>query len=430
MRKKKTIDYQFSQKHIDYIKNCSTHEYNIAEGAIRSGKTVDHIFDFAHSIKRSRDKLFLVTASTVGQAKLVVGDSNGYGLEYIFRGQSRWSKYKQNEALIIKGYDTKFKEKIVIFAGGGKADSFKSIRGNSYGMWLATEINLHHENTIKEAFNRTAAAKDRKIYWDLNPDAPTHFIYKDYIDKYTSNPKLSVNYGHFLIDDNITISKERLDTIKAQYSPETVWYKRDILGLRVLAEGLIYKEFADNSEKYLIDYDKNYITINVGVDFGGNKSKHTFVATGITKGYKELIALASERHEPDTPDTLNNQFLQFIKKILAKYGRIDCIFADNAEQVLLRGLQKTLLNNNINIAVKNSIKNAIVDRIRIVNSLVATGRFFYKKDCETLVSALQTAVFDEKELDDVRLDDGTSDIDTLDAFEYSFEKYLKALSIL
>lgn len=35
-------------------------------------------------------------------------------------------------------------------------------------MWLATEINLHHENTIKEAFNRTAAAKDRKIYWDLN----------------------------------------------------------------------------------------------------------------------------------------------------------------------------------------------------------------------------------------------------------------------
>ena len=49
-------------------------------------------------------------------------------------------------------------------------------------VWLATEINLHHENTIKEAFNRTAAAKDRKIYWDLNPDAPTHFIYKDYID--------------------------------------------------------------------------------------------------------------------------------------------------------------------------------------------------------------------------------------------------------
>lgn len=434
IKRKKTINYIFNQKHIDYIRKCEKAEYNIAEGSIRAGKTVDHIYDFAHSLKTTRDRLHLVTAPTVAQAKLVIGDSNGFGLEHVFRGQSRWGKYKQNEALIIKGPDTKWKERIIIFAGGGKADSFKSMRGNSYGMWLATEINLHHENTIREAFNRTAAALDRKIYWDLNPDNPNHPVYEYHIDKYIELGKkgeLNVNYGHFLVQDNPIMTEKKLKTIHAQYTPGTVWHKRDILGLRVVAEGLIYEKFADEPEKYLTDNLSNLMTINVGVDFGGNKSKHTFVATGITHNYEKLIVLITEKHEPDTPDTLNRQFVEFVKRVLKEFGNIDTIFADSAEQVLKKGLQKALFDNNINIKVKDSIKNEIIDRIRLVNSLIATNRFFYTENCETLVDALSTAVWDDKELvKDVRLDDGTSDIDTLDAFEYSFEKYLKALTVL
>ena len=58
---------------------------------------------------------------------------------------------------------------------------------------------------------------------------------------------------------------------------------------------------------------------------------------------------------------------------------------------------------------------------------MSSGRFFINlADCETLDAALQTAVWNEKKLDhDERLDNGTSDIDSLDSFEYSFEKDLK-----
>lgn len=52
------------------------------------------------------------------------------------------------------------------------ASSYKSIRGNSYGMWIGTEINLHHKSFVQEAFNRSIAADKRKIWWDLNPDNP------------------------------------------------------------------------------------------------------------------------------------------------------------------------------------------------------------------------------------------------------------------
>lgn len=424
---KKTINFNFSEKHINYIKNCLDNTYNIAEGAIRAGKTVDNIFAFATELMLTEDRIHLATGSTVANAKLNLGDANGFGLEFIFRGQCKWSKYKDNEALIIKGPFTKNKEKIVIFAGGAKADSYKKIRGNSYGMWIATEINLHHEDTIKEAFNRTAAAITRKFFWDLNPDHPKHWIYVDYIDKYIKNDLLKVNYEHFTIDDNINISEERRNEIKAQYNKQSVWYQRDILGLRTIAEGLIYRQFADNINKFKIDSPKNLMAINIGVDFGGNKSKHAFVATGITEDYNSLIVLRSSRTNPDDIESLVNSFILFVKEIISRYGFVDSIYADSAEQVLIKTLQKALLDNNLNIKVRNSIKNEIVDRIRIVNRLISEGRFFILEDTESVQEALATATWDSKKLDTERLDDGTSDIDSLDAFEYSFEKYIKAL---
>lgn len=426
--KKKTINFNFSKKHIEYIRKCLDNTYNIAEGAIRAGKTVDNIFAFSHDLMLSKDRIHLATGSTVANAKLNIGDANGFGLEYIFRGQCKWSKYKDNEALIIKGPFTGNREKIIIFAGGAKQDSYKKIRGNSYGMWIATEINLHHDNTIKEAFNRTAAAKNRKFFWDLNPSHPKHPIYADYIDNYINNDLLKVNYEHFTIDDNINISEERRNEIKAQYDKNSVWYKRDILGLRSVAEGLIYRQFADDVNKFKINNPSNLLTVNIGVDFGGNKSKHAFVATGITNQYKDLIVLRSSRIEPDDTESLVNSFILFVKEIISRYGYVDSIYADSAEQVLIKTLQNTLIKNNINIKIRNSIKNEIVDRIRIVNRLISEGRFFVLEDTESIQEALSMAVWNPDKLNLERLDDGTSDIDSLDAFEYSFEKYIKALS--
>ena len=153
----------------------------------------------------------------------------------------------------------------MIFAGGAKADSFKKIRGNSYGMWIATEINLHHENTIQEAFNRQLAAKNRKIFWDLNPSSPGEFIYTKYIDKFESQLGEKYNYQHFTIRDNATISPERLEEIEAQYDPKSLWYRRDILGERCAAEGLIYPMFtAKNIADAIPENGECYISIDYG----------------------------------------------------------------------------------------------------------------------------------------------------------------------
>lgn len=93
--KKQTLKYVFSEKHKEYIRRCVSCEFNVAEGAVRAGKTVDNVYAFAHELKTAPDRIHLATGSTVGNAKLNIGDCNGLGLENIFRGNATGEVQKQ-----------------------------------------------------------------------------------------------------------------------------------------------------------------------------------------------------------------------------------------------------------------------------------------------------------------------------------------------
>lgn len=237
----KRLHPKWTAKHKEYMHKGIKATISVAEGAVRAGKTVDNVAMFAKMLELGvQDRIHLASGSTSANAKLNIGDCNGFGLEYIFRGRCKWSKFKGNECLRIK---TANREYIVIFVGGSKADSFKKIRGNSYGMWIATEINLHHDSFIKDAFNRQLASKTRRVFWDLNPSSPANFIYKDYIDKFEETYGERYNYEHFTIRDNASITEDRIRDIESQYDKNSVWYRRDILGERCNAEGLVYPMF-------------------------------------------------------------------------------------------------------------------------------------------------------------------------------------------
>lgn len=272
MTKTQTIQWQpFSQKHKDYIENALYNKMNVAEGAIRSGKTIDHCIIAAKYLEICPDKIHLATGSTIGNAKLNIGACNGFGLENLFRGRCKWGKYKDNEALYIR---TQTGEKIVIFAGGSKSDSYKRILGNSYGLWIATEINEHYDcedsrsSFIKVAFGRQVAAIHPLVLWDLNPCNPNHSIYTQYIDNYLDGYVGGYQYQHFTIADNMSITPQRKAEIESQYIKGSIWYRRDILGERCIAEGLVYPGYEEarctppcgDAERYALSCD--YGTLN------------------------------------------------------------------------------------------------------------------------------------------------------------------------
>lgn len=431
IRRTNRLKYNWSDKHIEYMRKTQHAAINIAEGSIRSGKTTDNIFCFAYDLKHSRDKIHLATASTQPTAKLVIGDCDGYGLEHIFRGQCTWGKYKGNECLKIKGVDTGYKEKIVLFCGGAKADSYKKFRGMSIGLWIATEINLHHEDTIREAQRRQINADIKRLYWDLNPGSPSDKIYTDFIDDWQKKADSGIlkggyNYQAFNIFDNVNLSKENLESELSKYTVGDVFYRRDILGERCVAEGLIYPMFANDPNKYIIKRENvpKLAYINIGVDFGGNKSNHAFVATGIDKTLTNVYVLKSWSLPATgkTVEYVDAMYDKFEKSVISEYGFVDNTFADSAEQTIINTMRTK------HSKIYNSIKNPIIDRIRCTDLLISSGRFFIVDgDNDAIIKGLSTAVWDEKKLDDTRLDNGTSDIDILDAFEYSWEYYIKRL---
>ena len=214
-----------------------------------------------------------------------------------------------------------------------------------------------------------------------------------------------------------------------------IFYDRYVRGLWVAAEGVVYKDFANNTEKYLIDdplkwaeeNGKMFTVISIGVDFGGTKSATKFQATGITKDFR-VVALEEEyiKNEEIDPDALNRRFATFCQMVTAKYGYSQTR-ADRAETVLIRGLDHTAQKMHLGTQVKNALKMQITDRIRLVVLLMKQGRFKVSRSCPHLIDALQTAIYDPDKFEDERLDDGTSDIDSLDAFEYSIEPYYKDL---
>lgn len=425
-----TIDWKpFSDKHKRYIKNALGSKMNVAEGAIRSGKTIDHCIIAAAYLEVCQDTIHLASGSTIGNAKLNIGVCNGYGLENLFRGRCKWDKYRGNEALFI---DTKTGQKIIVFAGGGKADSYRRILGNSYGLWIATEINEHYDcddsrsSFVKVAFGRQAAAKMPMILWDLNPSNPRHSIYTDYIDRYKEGFVGGYQYQHFTIDDNLSISEARKEEIRAQYDPSSVWYRRDILGERCAAEGLVYPLFADNPARFTVDEvnpaDIAFATI--GVDFGGNGSAHAFVCNGFTKDLKKIITLDEfYLKEKITPATLERYFIDFVKRCGDKY-KVYEVFPDSAETTLIQGLEAACVREGLPLAIVPAKKERITNRVRFYNTLISHGRYQIHKACVHTIDALCGAVWDAKKLEDVRLDNGTVNIDSLDALEYSTEKYM------
>ena len=438
----RTINWgRFGSKHKRYIKKAVNSSFCVAEGAVRAGKTIDHCTIAAAYLEKTPDVFHLASGSTIGNAKLNIGVCNGFGLENLFRGRCHWGKYRDNEALFIQ---TQTGEKIVIFTGGGKADSYKKILGNSYGLWIATEVNEHYDcddsrtSFLKVAMARQAAAQWPMTLWDLNPSSPKARIYSEYIDRYRDEGLPGYLYEHFTIHDNATLSPEQKAAFIAKYRPDSVWYRRDILGQRVIAEGLIYRAFADKPESWCIAKDDlrerywdkvhkrwrfNYL--NLGVDFGGNGSLHAFVAVAITDDSHVVVLKTARIPAKDVPvESLTKQFIAFAEAVRQEYGEISAAYCDSAEQAIIATFRRAAP-----FPIVNSLKSQIIDRIRGTELLMTSNHLLYVEgECDSLVRAWMECVWDPNEGGSwVRLDNGSTDIDSNDAWEYSIERFIPML---
>lgn len=148
------------------------------------------------------------------------------------------------------------------------------------------------------------------------------------------------------------------------------------------------------------------------------------------ENFPGVVVLAAERHAEELdPEGLNAAFIAFADKILSRYGRIDAVRCDNAEPVLMRGLRMAADAAGLPLRILPALKSPVNDRIRFTLCLLSRRRLLILPEGETLLSALSEAMWDGRGASegaaDRRLDDGSTDIDTLDAFEYAVEHSMR-----
>jgi PBSX family phage terminase large subunit len=437
----------FSKKYIDYYTRCFTSRVNCLEGAYRAGKSVINIFSFANHIDNCKDKIHLVSGASAATARLNVSDCNGLGLQHIFRGRCTSGKYEGNECLKIKSQTG---EKIVIFVGGGQSDSYKKIQGLSFGSWLSVELaNLYisddEKNFIDMALSRLTQSKDQKVWWDLNPTFPTHKVYIKYLDKYEKMQDTGEFFGGYnfmkcSLFDNTALSDEQRQGFLSLYpDKESVEYQRYIIGNRAVSEGIIFTQFAKNKERYIVKSKDEFLKghtitcVSIGVDFGGNGSKTAFVASYILDNYQMVIPFYSDRL--DMKNKTSVEYREKLKEFILTVNqmcnnKLRYIFGDCADTVMINETRAVVKELRLagTVRVLDCKKHNIKKRIDTKKALLAKGSYFICQEAETVISSTEHQVWDSREgHEDERLDNGSVDIDTADAEEYSWSFWLDKL---
>lgn len=413
---------EFSPKQKELIRQLKTNSLkriNLLEGAVRSGKTWISLILFALWVAtQPSSATFLMVGKTLTSLKrncldllesLVGTDNFNYSLS-------------QKEGVLFG--------RVVYLEGTNDTRAEGKIRGMTLTGAYCDEITLFAEEFFTMLLSRLSMP-GAKLIATTNPDSPQHWLNVKYIKRAA---ELDMNIVRFTIDDNPYLETAYVEALKKEYTG--VFYKRFILGQWVVADGACYPQFADNPEAYIIDYlpeDGRFISI--GIDWGGNRSLTAFVATVIHGNYDRLTVIKDYHVEGKKGEIdgnrVNTEFIRFVKSLRAEYPQIPVryVFADSAEQYLISGLRKAI--STLNLQVGDSKKVPIVQRIICANSLMNTGRFKVLRECKYVQEGFRGAVWDAKAAangKDERLDDFTSDIDVLDATEYSFERFIQRLT--
>jgi PBSX family phage terminase large subunit len=406
---------EFSEKQLEFFNNRS-HRWNIKCGATRSGKTYMDYYLIPMRIRECAGKngIVLLLGNTKGTLQKNIIDP----LREIW-GDTLVSDIRSDNTASLFG------EKCYCL-GADKVSQVNRIRGCSVKYCYGDEVVTWH----KDVFTMLKSRLDKpysRFDGTCNPEGRLHW-FKAFLDE-CEKKGIDLYVQNYCIDDNPYLNAGFVENLKKEYSG-TVYYDRYILGKWTSAEGVIYRSFADDPEKFVIDeiHPEQYVYAQIGVDFGGGTSAHAFNCTAFERKFTGFATIADyRRKDAATPAQLYEDFFVFLevcRKRLHGVPLVD-VYCDSAEQTLIGGLRAEAARRRAGVEIHNAYKKPINDRIRFYTIMQGAGRYHIYKECGATIEAFRTAVWKDNETTDVRLDDGSTNIDNLDAQEYSTESVMK-----
>lgn len=385
----------FSENQMSFFWKCFDHWFNVAEGGKRGGKNVLITMAYCTILEKHPSRIHLIAGVSTATARLNILDCDGFGLKNYFEGRCREGVYQNRDCLYIR---TATGEKVVLISGGGKAGDEKLIKGNTYGTAYITEANECSKVFIQEVFDRTLSSPDRKIFHDLNPKAEAHWYYQDVLnfheEKQKAKPDYGLNYGHFTIADNMSISDAQLRAVLSTYDRKSVWYARDILGLRKMAEGLVYPMFS--REKHVVKSKAEYSSRHryyISIDYG---TRNPFAAGlwDYDPVSHKAVMIRELYYKGGSTNRVDNEAYYKMLRELARGFKLEYIIIDPSASSMIETIQK--YGEWLVVPADNDVINGIQDVTKFMN----LGLLFFNENCKETFKEFEQYSWDEDSEED------------------------------
>ena len=351
----------------------------IADGAVRSGKTICLSLSFVlWAMTRFNGENFGMCGKTISS----FGRNVLSPLRRMLRARKIKYTYRRGDNMLIvqfKGHTNTF------YIFGGKDESSQDlVQGITLAGVFFDEVALMPESFVNQATARCSV--DGSTFWfNCNPEGPNHWFKTEWIDKHKERGLL---YIHITMDDNLSLSPGIKTRYRNQYTG--VFYQRYIMGLWVLAEGVIYDMF-DKAEhvKSIKEIakeltDTNYISCDYGTQnptafLMWNKGRN-----GKWYGIREYYYSGRTEKKQKTDEEYADDLIEFKGDASVRAVIVDPSAASFIAELRKRGIP----------VIK--AKNDVLDGIRETSALLKQGKLLFASGCVNTFKEFGEYIWDEK----------------------------------
>lgn len=383
----------YSKRQIEVLKQTVDKDWFIAllHGAKRSGKTKMNNDLFLFELRRVRkiadeegvkEPMYIlagVSSATINK-NILQELYNMYNIELKF---DKHNNFKLFGVKVVQAYT-------------GNIGGVGAIRGmTAYGAYV-NEASLAKQEVFAEIISRCSGSGAR-ILADTNPDNPEHWLKKEYIDK----PNENVKAFHFELDDNTFLSERYRENIKAA-TPSGMFYDRDIKGLWVSADGVVYQDFDANKHYINSDDLPELSKFYCGVDWGYEHWGSIVVIGETDDGTAYLIEEHAKQHE-EIP-----YWIDVAKSIQERYGSRTPFYCDSARPEHVNALRRE------HIEAFNGDKARLTGVESVARRFKKDKLFICRDRVKKFPNEIYQYVWDEKKGEPIKLFD-----DVLDSLRYA-----------
>jgi PBSX family phage terminase large subunit len=365
-----------SPKQLEFITKSNA-KWNLAHGAVRTGKTVGTTFAFMHKVDRCPDSKIYIVGHTFDTAYRNVVRLLMESQELsIFKPFLSWS-----------GKKLYYKDKIITVLGAKDEGAIGNFQGDTYSLVYCDEMTLYPESIIDMIDSRLSKPYSQG-FAAMNPSHPKHKL-KQWIDKAEQGDK---NYYalHFILEDNPFVPEDYKKRLKE--SSSGLFYKRNYLGLWCLAEGSIFDFF--DPKIHVVDCPPRSADYWVaGIDYGAS-NPFCCLLIGVNTGQytqmgkmmwveKELYWDHKKKERTKTNSELANDVQNFLEPYAVKAVYIDPSAASFKQDLALRKIHTVNANNEV------------LDGITIMTSEMKKGNVYVCSECKNTIREIESYVWDE-----------------------------------